>query len=197
MVNDTRARILQAAKTLAESNDSIQGVTISLESVAQAAGLTKPGLMYHFPNKEALMLGLVDHAAQQWHQRLHDHTGSEPVELSAFDRHRAYVSVATTAEVSRADYWIFSDALYHPTLAASWDRCLSPWFDISGLGASARGLLTTARFCADGAWMSEATGVFLADDLAAVRRHALVLVDSAEAAQEKTAQEKTAQEMEA
>ncbi|MGO2643969.1 TetR/AcrR family transcriptional regulator, partial [Brevibacterium aurantiacum] len=91
MVNDTRARILQAAKTLAESNDSIQGVTISLESVAQAAGLTKPGLMYHFPNKEALMLGLVDHAAQQWHQRLHDHTGSEPVELSAFDRHRAYV----------------------------------------------------------------------------------------------------------
>ncbi|MGO2026648.1 MAG: TetR/AcrR family transcriptional regulator, partial [Brevibacterium aurantiacum] len=122
MVNDTRARILQAAKTLAESNDSIQGVTISLESVAQAAGLTKPGLMYHFPNKEALMLGLVDHAAQQWHQRLHDHTGSEPVELSAFERHRAYVSVATTAEVSRADYWIFSDALYHPTLAASWDR---------------------------------------------------------------------------
>ena len=130
MVNDTRARILQAAKTLAESNDSIQGVTISLESVAQAAGLTKPGLMYHFPNKEALMLGLVDHAAQQWHQRLHDHTGSEPVELSAFERHRAYVSVATTAEVSRADYWIFSDALYHPTLAASWDRHLSPWFDI-------------------------------------------------------------------
>ncbi|MDN5792344.1 MAG: TetR/AcrR family transcriptional regulator, partial [Brevibacterium aurantiacum] len=81
------------------------------------------------------------------------------------------------------------DALYHPTLAASWDRHLGPWFDIAGLDASARGLLTTARFCADGAWMSEATGVFLADDLAAVRRHALVLVDSAEAAQEKTAQE--------
>ena len=45
--------------------------------------------------------------------------------------------------------------------------------------------------------MSEATGVFLADDLAVVRGHALVLVDSAEAAQEETEQEKTAQEMEA
>lgn len=197
MVNDTRARILQAAKTLAESHDAIQGVTISLESVAQAAGLTKPGLMYHFPNKEALMLGLVDHAAQQWHQRLHNHTGSEPAEVSAFERHRAYVCVATTAEVSRADYWIFSDALYHPTLAASWDGYLGPWFDTTGLGASARGLLTTARFCADGAWMSEATGVFPADDLAEVRRHALALVDSAETPQEETSQKEATQEVEA
>ena len=42
-------------------------------------------------------------------------------------------------------------------------------------------LLTAARFCADGAWMSEATGVFPSDDLAAVCRHALALIDAAEA----------------
>ena len=180
MATSARERILTAAKTLAESHDSVQGVTISLESVALQAGITKPGLMYHFPSKEALMIGLVDHAAEHWSWLLRNHTGSASEELSSFDRHRAYVTVATTAEVSRSDYWIFSDALYHPKLAKSWSRHLAPWFDTTGLEVRAASLLTAARFCADGAWMSEATGVFPSDDLAAVRDHALGLIDAAE-----------------
>ncbi len=180
MRTNTRERILQSAKELAEENDSIQGVTISLESVAQRVGLTKPGLMYHFPTKEALVVGLVEHAARHWHDLLREHAGADPETLSVFERHRAYVTVATTAEVSRADYWIFSDALYHPALAEAWHRHLGPWHATEGLSAPARSLVTAARFCADGAWMSEATGVFPADDLPAVRRHALDLVDAAE-----------------
>lgn len=182
MANDGRMRILKAAKALAESHDSVQGVTISLESVAQQAGLTKPGLMYHFPSKEALMLGLVDHAAEDWARRLREHTGRPSQELSSFERHRAYVTVATTAEVSRADYWIFSDALYHPKLSRAWSEHLGPWFGTTGLDDRAVSLLTAARFCADGAWMSEATGVFPSEDLAAVREHALALIDAAETA---------------
>ena len=174
-------RILEAAKALAESHDSVQGVTISLESVAQKAGLTKPGLMYHFPSKEALMLGLVGHAAEDWAQRLRAHTGRASEDLTSFERYRAYVTVATTAEVSRADYWIFSDALYHPKLSRAWSEHLGPWFDTAGLDPRAVSLLTAARFCADGAWMSEATGVFPSDDPAAVCRHALALIDAAEA----------------
>lgn len=182
MAHDGRMRILKAAKALAESHDSVQGVTISLESVAQEAGLTKPGLMYHFPSKEALMLGLVDHAAEDWARRLRERTGRSSEELSSVERHRAYVTVATTAEVSRADYWIFSDALYHPKLSRAWSEHLGPWFDTDGLDGRAVSLLTAARFCADGAWMSEATGVFRSDDLDAVRKHALALIDAAEAA---------------
>ena len=56
----------------------------------------------------------------------------------------------------------------------------SPWFDTAGLDPRAVSLLTAARFCADGAWMSEATGVFPSNDLAAVHRHALALIDTAE-----------------
>lgn len=175
-----RTRILRAAMEVAQENASIQGVTISLEAVAQRAGLTKPGLMYHFPTKEALMLGLVEHAASRWDEILREHVGRGPDELSAFERNRAYVVVATTATVSRADYWVFSDALYHPTLAREWHRLLGPWYATEGLSANARSLVTAARFCADGAWMSEATGVFPAEDLPAVQRHALELVDRAE-----------------
>ena len=180
MAGDARTRILEAAKALAESHDSVQGVTISLESVAHQAGLTKPGLMYHFPSKQALMVGVVDHAAEHWAHMLAGQAGKPVGELSSFERHRAYVTVATTAEVSRADYWIFSDALYHPTLAEAWSGHLGPWFDTVGLDAQAVSLLTAARFCADGAWMSEATGVFRSTDLAAVREHALGFIDTAE-----------------
>src|SRR5699024_8999119 len=141
MAESSRERILTAAKTLAESHESGQGVTISLESVALQAGITKPGPMYGFPSKEALMRGLLDHAAEHWPSLPRNRTGRASEELSSFDRHRAYVTVATTAEVSRADYWIFSDALYHPKLAQSWSRHLAPWFDTTGLDAHSRSLL--------------------------------------------------------
>lgn len=180
MQTTTRERILQAAKSLAEEHSTVQGVAISLEAVAQRAGLTKPGLMYHFPTKQALMLGLVEHAASHWDQLLRAHAGAAPGELSAFDRHRAYVIVATTAAVSRADYWIFSDVLYHPALVEPWHRLLGPWHDATALPEPAQSLLCTARFCADGAWMSEATGVFAAASLDGVQHQALALVDAAE-----------------
>lgn len=169
-----------AAKELAAENQTVQGVTISLESVARKAGLTKPGLMYYYATKEALMLGLVEHAAQHWAELLRAAAGGDPAAVSAFDRHRAYITTATTAEVSRADYWIFSDALYQPTLAEAWQRHLAPWFDTDWLAPPVRSLLTAARFCADGAWASEATGVFPTDDLDAVRVHALRLIEEAE-----------------
>lgn len=180
MATDTRRRIMLAAKELAQENETVQGVTVSLESVARRAGLTKPGLMYHYATKEALMFGLVEDAALRWADLLRASAGAGPAELSAFDRHRAYVTAATTAEVSRADHWIFSDALYQPALAEAWRSHLGPWFATGALAPHVRSLLTAARFCADGAWTAEATGVFPADDLDAVRGHALRLIEEAE-----------------
>jgi AcrR family transcriptional regulator len=178
---DTRARILRAAKELAEEQESVQGVTVSLESVSRRAGLTKQGLMYYYSSKENLMLGMVEHAAARWDGLLRDHTGAAPEALSVFERYRAYAAVATSAEVSRADYWVFSEALYHPKLGEPWHRFLSPWFAVDDVADESRSLLTAARFCADGAWMSEATGVFPAENLADVGVRAQELIDQAEA----------------
>lgn len=180
MTLDTRTRIMHAAKELVAEHTKVEGVTLSLESVAKRVGITKPGLMYHFPSKEALMIGLVEFAARHWHDMLRSHAGAEPAHLTVFDKHRAYVWVATDAEVSRADYWIFSDALYHPALSGAWQEWLGPWLTLDGAPKRSWAALTAARFCADGAWMSEATGVMPAHDLAPIRAHALALIDSAE-----------------
>jgi AcrR family transcriptional regulator len=177
---DTRERILRSAKSLAEENESLQGVTISLQAAARRAGLTKPGLMYYFPTKEALMVGLVEYAAERWADQLRASTCREATDLSAFDRHRAYVNASMIKDVSRSDYWIFSDAIYHAILAGTWQRHLAPWIATDGVSPQARALLNAARFAADGAWAAEATGVFPAADLDSVRVHTLKLIDQAE-----------------
>ena len=53
----TRARILRAASAIAQ--EAGPG-SVSLEAVAARAGVSKGGLLYHFPSKAALLRGLVE-----------------------------------------------------------------------------------------------------------------------------------------
>ncbi|WP_346016011.1 TetR/AcrR family transcriptional regulator [Couchioplanes caeruleus] len=48
---------------------------ITIEATAKQVGLTKSGLLYHFRSKEALMLAVVDHAADQWERLMLDELG--------------------------------------------------------------------------------------------------------------------------
>ena len=53
----TRKSILEAANKIVLE----QGVrTLTLESTAREAGVSKGGLLYHFPNKKSLIKGMVD-----------------------------------------------------------------------------------------------------------------------------------------
>jgi AcrR family transcriptional regulator len=53
----TRAQILAAAAELAKEKGAAH---ISIEAIAQRAGLSKGGLLYHFPKKDALIQALVE-----------------------------------------------------------------------------------------------------------------------------------------
>ena len=53
----TRAHILAAAAELAKEKGAAH---ISIEAIAQRAGLSKGGLLYHFPKKDALIHALVE-----------------------------------------------------------------------------------------------------------------------------------------
>ncbi len=54
--SNVRAQILAAASELAREKGAAH---ISIEAIAQRAGLSKGGLLYHFPRKSALMQALV------------------------------------------------------------------------------------------------------------------------------------------
>lgn len=57
MASDTRDRILAALRTML-ARCGPDGIT--LEGVAAEAGVSKGGLLYHFPSKAALYLGLLE-----------------------------------------------------------------------------------------------------------------------------------------
>lgn len=57
MATDTRERILDAVRdSLVAGGPS----AVTLESVAERAGVSKGGLLYHFPTKAALFVGLLE-----------------------------------------------------------------------------------------------------------------------------------------
>jgi AcrR family transcriptional regulator len=52
-----RDRILDAAEQLVATAG---GSNLTLDAVAQAAGVSKGGLLYHYPNKDALLVAMIE-----------------------------------------------------------------------------------------------------------------------------------------
>lgn len=58
---DTRELILTAAANVVLNQGASK---MTLEAVAKEAGVSKGGLLYHFPNKDALIEGMIEHMVQ-------------------------------------------------------------------------------------------------------------------------------------
>ena len=173
-----RIAVLEAALTLLRD-----GGTLSLESAARAAGVSKPGLMYHFPSKQALLLALVDHVIDACERDL-ARLAPGPAEASATDRIRTYARWAITHEHDGAELVMFSDPRLRATVTARWTERFRPWTEIpAGLPAPARTRLHAVRLMADGCWFADAADVLPVptddrDDLLALALSLLEGVDA-------------------
>jgi AcrR family transcriptional regulator len=153
-----RTALLDASLRLMRAAD---GADITLDAVAREAGVTKPGLMYHFPNREALMLAIVDHAAASLERAMAEIIGGPLEQATPAERIRAYAAVAARGADCRAEYAIYTEAAYRPGLSGPWLERMARWFELpAGLDGRTRAALTVARLAADGLWAAEATGVF-------------------------------------
>ena len=85
-----RAKLLEAATRQIVT----QGFhSLRLESVAREAGVTKGGLLHHFPSKVALLEGLYEDGAQRFEQQLTELMAADPVPHGRFTR--AYLRAAS------------------------------------------------------------------------------------------------------
>lgn len=151
----SRTDILEAALDLVR-----EGEALSLDSVARAAHLTKPGLMYHFATKEALMTGLVEHRIAAYEQQLRERLAPGQ-ERSVEALLGAYVDWTFTAEIDRSDLVIFSDPRLRERLSGLWAERLRPWLSVpDDLPPQRRTRLLAARLLADGSWFADASGLF-------------------------------------
>lgn len=150
----TRTQVLDRACDLLR-----EGGVLSLDSVARAAGLTKPGLMYHFPTKQALVLGVVDHVTEGYRDALARLLPGGLDESAWTDRVRAYVDWACTAELDAADLVVFSDPRLRDALAERWSARMSSLVDAPlGTPRDVEARVTAARLLADGVWLATALG---------------------------------------
>jgi TetR/AcrR family transcriptional regulator len=86
-----RRRILEAALDVF-SVEGYRGAT--LDQIAQAAGLSKPNILYYFEGKEAIHVTLLNHTMETWLEPLHrlDPAGEPLEELLRYIRRKMEMS---------------------------------------------------------------------------------------------------------
>jgi len=157
----SRTAILDAALDILRDPD---GPALTLESAARGAGVSKPGLMYHFPTKEALVRGVLEHSVAGWEQRIREHLDAPLDEATPSQRIRAYVETALSSELDRADLATFFDVHYRTELATIWDDRMAPFLELpADLDPGERARLTVARLAADGYWFATMSGSSVGD----------------------------------
>ncbi|MCC6313655.1 MAG: TetR family transcriptional regulator [Thermomicrobiales bacterium] len=144
--------ILDAALALVERS----GMTaLTIEEVAREAGVTKGGVLYHFPTKDRLIAAMADHVVARWERALLDLLGKPFAQASAADRVAAYVALAT-CEASRAPLALFVESVEHDDLMTSWRALQTRWLGETESDAAALDRIV-AQLAADGLWLARAT----------------------------------------
>ena len=145
-----RERILEAAAAAsAELDTSI----ISLGDVARRAGVTKGGLLHHFPNKRILIEALYRRLLAQFDQQLDAVMADDPNPRGRFTR--AYVRVTTALTGEDSCRLAGSASLAMSTdqaLCDQWKQWLEERLRLHGesLGSPVGRMI---RYTADGIWL--------------------------------------------
>lgn len=146
----------------AESHLGSDG-TLTLESAARAAGVTKPGLMYHFGTKEQLLSAILTRITERYEHGMAERLGSAPADFAqvpAPQRHLAYLDWACSAPLSPADLVIFADPHLRVGLTERWQQQVERWLAVpAGLPSAERDRLLAVRLMADGVWFDRASGL--------------------------------------
>lgn len=141
--------------------------TLTLDSAARAAGVTKPGLMYHFSTKEQLLGAILDRMTARYEREMlalvaarHGAEIEDFAEAPAEHRVLAYLDWACTGSIDAADLVIFADPHLRVTLTERWEDQLSRWLGIpAGVDVGRGARLLAVRLMADGLWFDRASGL--------------------------------------
>lgn len=149
MRTSKKAEVLDSIVAIIEES-GVAGVTY--DAVSARSGMSKSGLIYHFPTREAMLRDVHDFMAQRWEEGLLEALGDDDAG-SADAKLRANLRVSQNA-ATRAELMMTIDASSDPEMYALWAEKLDRWT------CSARDIETDKRACqaylvqliADGLW---------------------------------------------
>lgn len=155
MRTSNRTRILDAALRVI-NRDGVRAVTY--ESVAAESGLTRGGLLYHFPSREALLHGIDEHLVQGWEASLEAVLGKSASQATALERYTTFVRVSAQS-ATRAELMFMLESTAPTTGENPWAGVMARWAPapppVDGADAAALDDFV-ARLAADGLWIYEA-----------------------------------------
>ncbi|WP_075657457.1 TetR/AcrR family transcriptional regulator [Pseudochrobactrum sp. B5] len=152
-----RSQLLQSAADIAVGQ-GVQAVT--MDSVAQHAGVSKGALQYHFPSKQKLLDALFDEVSAATSEALAATIADDPDEHGR--EARTYLTV-TTREASESGYqntWrvLLAAMMAEPKIREPWSRRLRQMNRPDPLPEERAARLMICRLAADGIWINELLG---------------------------------------
>ncbi|MDV2581829.1 TetR/AcrR family transcriptional regulator [Alkalibacillus haloalkaliphilus] len=150
--NSRRIEILNAASKIV----SDKGIfNLTLEAVAKEAGISKGGLLYHFPSKEALVEGMVEHLAHNYRAKIASNVDNDPLDKGKWTR--AFLNVTFNQGYPNKDMHsgLLAAKAVKPELLEPLHNAYEEWqsnIENDGLDPVDA---TIIRLATDGIWLSE------------------------------------------
>ena len=140
MVRESKKTMILDAAIQVIEEDGITAVTF--DSVAAAAGITRAGIIYHFPSRDDLIAAIHQRLADRWERQLEIACGKPTAEATPMERLTAYILTCSTA-ASRAEFQMILDR----------------WTGRSERDEAERDQMTSlALLAADGLWVNDLIG---------------------------------------
>jgi AcrR family transcriptional regulator len=156
---DTKARIIDAAEEVV-LRDGVGRLT--LDAAAAEAGLSKGGILYHFPTRDSLVAGMVakiiDEFDRDIERRLDD--DGEPGCFA-----RAYIGATMEPSATGPDREdrlgaaLIAAAAAQPDVMVPWQQAADRWQDRLENDGLDRTTATVLRLACDGLWMCDLFGL--------------------------------------
>jgi AcrR family transcriptional regulator len=167
----------------AEAVLSEQGTqALTLNAVAERAGVSKGGLLYHFPTKEALVRAMVARTIDEFDDLIASYIDSYGD--GAPDAYtRAYVEATfeiLTGDARTHRRWsAITAAATGPEQAEPLNEAMRRWHTRDPAGDTDPSAAAIVRLAAEGLWevMGHAPGLYGEEQLDALRRRLLALLD--------------------
>lgn len=155
---DMRTRILEAAAHTARSYETSN---LTIEAVAKQAGISKGGLLHHFPSKKALIAGMVEDLIKHYQSNIEKNANQDTIQDGRGKWTRSYIEetfVQTTPDKD-IDLGIIAAAATNKDALSHIRDAYEQWqdqIDNDGLDPINATIL---RLAADGLWFSEIFGL--------------------------------------
>lgn len=156
----TQQAILNAANRIVLE----QGVErLTLEQVAAAAGISKGGLLYHFPNKEALIKGMINHYLERFTQDFSRAADAEGEDAGRWNRSYLTTTFADNERTPHLSSGLLAAVATDPGLLAPLQERFQEWVALLDRDGIDQTTAAIVRLVADGLWLVELFGLAAPD----------------------------------